>query len=534
MQSNSYFIPLLEEFLKHFDIRSDRKDLQLLLQSSPSFPSVLSIIQTCVYFGLNTKAYKADYDVLLKNNMPVLVHLKEDSDEKFVLVNKVTDKCVIYRDATTLKTIKTSVEDFSAKWTGILILSESNEVEKSPKKKISLKKHGIVALFLIAILTILLYDIQNIGVFSVVTFVLKCAGIWLTFNLIRHEKGISNTLSDEFCRKTTAFDCDKVLASGASRIFNTVSLADIGFVYFVTGLAALVLSVFSSGQNTILSILFYLSVCATPFILFSVLYQKIVVKKWCPLCLSVIGVIFLEICLFLFYPDKFPIRGYVQPFILLSFSFTVGIIIVYVLKRLLQEQQNALTNKIERLRMKRSPLILATVFSRQQQTLIPQKHPIIIGNQQAPVVITTLLNPMCRPCAKTVRSITSLMDKYPQSLLWQLRFDGIESDEYHPINQIQLHLMQLCNNKTDDVKLQIISDWYHKQSVQRFTKKYSFKEITKQTLLDFAKQNAENKLLNVRKIPTMWINNREFPEEYSVDDIPFLLTDVNLLLKLTK
>ncbi len=87
MQSNSYFIPLLEEFLKHFDIRSDRKDLQLLLQSSPSFPSVLSIIQTCVYFGLNTKAYKADYDVLLKNNMPVLVHLKEDSDEKFVLVD---------------------------------------------------------------------------------------------------------------------------------------------------------------------------------------------------------------------------------------------------------------------------------------------------------------------------------------------------------------------------------------------------------------------------------------------------------------
>ena len=364
-------------------------------------------------------------------------------------------------------------------------------------------------------------------------FLLKCVGIWLTYNLIRHEKGISSSSLDDFCRKKASFDCDKVLSSKASRIFKAVSLADSGFIYFVTGLSVLVLSVFSSEQNTVLSILFYLSVCATPLILFSILYQKIVVKKWCPLCLSVAGIIFLEVCLFLFYTNKVSVFDYVQPFILLLFSFIISILILFFFKRLLQQQIESHTDKTESLRIKRNPLILASVFSRQQQAVIPRNHQITIGNQQSPVVITTLLNPMCQPCAKKVQSIITLLKKYPQKFLWQIRFDGIETNEYHPINQLQLHLMQLCNNKTDDVKLQIITDWYRKHSVQWFAKKYSVKEITKESICGFSEQIIENRQLNIQKVPTIWINNREFPEEYSVEDIPFLLTDINLLLKLT-
>ena len=145
MYSNSYFIPLLYEYLKHFNVPLERKDLQLLLQSSPSFPSVLSIIQTCTYFGLNTKAYKADYDVLLKNSIPVIAHLKKNSGEKFVIVEKVTDKYLVYKDSVTLKTIKITSKKFTDKWTEILILSEKSKVERRVQNNIPLKKYGVVA-----------------------------------------------------------------------------------------------------------------------------------------------------------------------------------------------------------------------------------------------------------------------------------------------------------------------------------------------------------------------------------------------------
>lgn len=334
---------------------------------------------------------------------------------------------------------------------------------------------------------------------------------------------------------SVSFDCDKVLTSKASRVFNALSLADVGFVYFVAGIVGLVLNAFFGLPDNTLLILFYFSVCGVPFILFSIFYQWIKVKKWCPLCLSVVGVILLEICLFMFYPNKFLESNFVKPLLLLLFSCLTSVLILYFFKRLLQEQVEAFENRIETLKIKRNPIILTTLFNRGQQVIIPKKHQISIGNKQSHTVITTVLNPKCQPCAKMVENIITLLEEHPQEILWQIRFDGIEWKEYHPVNQIQLHLIQLCNNeKEDSVKLQIIKDWYRSQSVYWFAKKYPINEFMSETITDFAEQNADNKQLNVKKVPTIWINNREFPKEYSVKDIPFLLADLNLLLKLTK
>jgi len=40
-------------------------------------------------------------------------------------------------------------------------------------------------------------------------------------------------------------------------------------------------------------------------------------------------------------------------------------------------------------------------------------------------------------------------------------------------------------------------------------------------------------LLKAEKVPSVWINNRIFPKEYSLGDIPFLLTELDVLLKST-
>lgn len=533
MQLSDYFI-LLQEYLRDYGILAKRRELQLLLQSSPSFPSVLSIIQTCNYFGINAKAYKADYNALLMNKRSTIVHIKENSSDKFVLIKEVSDKMLIYKDMSISGTLTLTPGEFSKIWTGILIVSENDNEERIIQSEIQLKQYWYISLFLIGILIFFLYSMQTINVFTVGVFFLKCVGVWLAYNLIRHEKGVPLSSMDNFCRKKDFFDCDKVLASKASRIFKVASLADCGFIYFTTGLFTLVLSNFLIKQNSILLILFYLSIFSTPIILLLVLYQKFVVKKWCPLCLSVAGIIFIEFSISLFYPAKFHAFDYIQPIILLLFSFIVSILILYVLKNYLQLQKELLINKTECLRLKRNPLIVATAFGQQKRTIIPRNNQIVIGYEHSFITITTLLSPFCLYCTKKVENIVILLERYPQKLLWQIRFDGIEANEYHPMNQIQLHLMQLCNNKTDDVKLQIISDWYRKQSVQWLIDKYPIKEITTSTISDFAEHTIVNRQFKIKKVPTVWVNNRELPEEYSVEDIPFLLTDINLLRKVSE
>ncbi|MFW6369966.1 MAG: hypothetical protein ACOC10_02035 [Bacteroidota bacterium] len=259
-------------------------------------------------------------------------------------------------------------------------------------------------------------------------------------------------------------------------------------------------------------------------------------KKWCPLCLGVVGLVVLENLVFLLFPEKviqnstFGIAG-----IPLLTSLIFSILIVHFFNKLIITQEDALINKLWNLQLKRNPAVLFSLFNRQKKSEIPQKHSIVIGNQESPVVITALLSPMCKPCKRMTNEILQLTEKHPESFLWQIRFDGIAKEVYDPLNRIQLHIKQLCDNEKDNgAKIKIIKDWYSRQSFQWFASRYPIDIIAPETIVGFAEHINENAKLNVNRVPVLWINNRMLPQEYSVTDIPFLCTDVNLLFQLTK
>ena len=84
MQQNSYLTTLLSRYLKLMGVKFQEKELEMVLQSAPTYPSVLSIVESCNYFGLKTAAYRADSSKL-KAEIPAIVHFKDET-EKFVLL----------------------------------------------------------------------------------------------------------------------------------------------------------------------------------------------------------------------------------------------------------------------------------------------------------------------------------------------------------------------------------------------------------------------------------------------------------------
>lgn len=539
---NNYYLPLLiKEYLRYYDKHMDVDQLRLVLESDPSFPSLLCIRKTCNYFGINSKAYKGDYDALLDNAMPVIVHWKTENEEKFVLVNKVTPESVDYYDAAKHQKFSTTKDDFCRFWTGVLIISEKSGKQEADKITTSKKIHRVYGLGVMVILIAFLFGFQNSQnttslYFPIVLFLLKTTGVWLSANIIRHEAGFIYSSFDNFCNKLESFDCIKVLNSNASKIFNTFSLADIGFAYYSVGIFAIVLGVFSGLQSAVLSILFYTSVGGIPIVLFSVFYQKFIVKKWCPLCLGVMGLILMENLMFQLYPSKVLTNStLLSALILLSISLICSILIVHYFKTLLTAQSNVFINKLQNLKLKRNPAVQLSLFNLQKRTEMPINNSIFIGNQQAPIVLTTLLSPMCKPCKKMTYEILQLMERYSGKILWQIRFDGIGKKGFDNLHAIQLHLMQLCKNEESDmVKLQIIKDWFSMQSFQWFAAKYPIDEIHQETSSGFLEHINENAELGVDRVPVLWINSKILPQQYSVVDIPFLLTDTNFLLQLTK
>lgn len=536
MQRDNYLTQLLYRYLVYSNIYPDKKELQLILQSAPSFPSVLSIIQTCIYFGLKTNGYRANYDAFLKSKMPVIAHLKTDEGERFVLITRATEVNVRYTDYSTHHTINETKEQFCIQWTGVLIASDrSSMVDCGKRENKSAKYLALCGLCLFAVLfSILLKFISpsEISLFAISLFLLKGFGTWITSQLIRHEVNPYYSPFDQFCHLYKSFDCESVLRSKASKILDAVPLSDAGFIYFVAGISTLVLSLLLERENDTLPILLCLSVCCVPYIIFSIFYQKFIVKKWCPLCLSVMGLILLETLLFLIYPLKSISRIEVLPTLfVLSSSLISAFLILFIYHKSLQNEKDAFANKLESMRLKRTPIILMTVFNvhehvRQFSTLC-----ISIGNPRSDTTtITTLLNPKCIPCKEVATEVIRMMKKFPARFLWQICFDGIETKEYHPMNQVQLHLWELCRKETNDrIKLQIINDWFSKQSPQWFSKKYPIDKISSDTIAEFSIQCHENKLLEISKVPAIWVDRKMLPKEYAISDLPILCIDKSFI-----
>ena len=539
MRYDNYLIPLLYRYLANSHVYPDKKGLQLILQSAPSFPSVLSVVQTCIYFGLDANGYRANYDALLKSEMPVIAHLKTNEGERFVLITRATEENVRYVDYSVgYHTIKETKEQFCTQWTRVLIVSDRGSMIDRKRGECKFAKYIMpCGLCILAILfAILLRFMQpspsEASSFAIILFLLKGFGTWITSQLIRHEVSPYYSPFDQFCHLYKSFNCEEVLRSKASKLLNVIPLSDTGYIYFVTGLSTLVLSLLLERENEILPILFCLSVCCVPYTLFSALYQKFIVKKWCPLCLSVMGLILLEALLFLIYPPKDILHIEVLPTLLiLSSSLIFAILTSSVYHRLLQDEEDVFVSKLENMRLKRNPIVLMTVFNVREHMKQFSAHSITIGNLRSDTMtITTLLNPKYIPCKEVATEVIRMMKKFPARFLWQIRFDGIEAEEYHPMNQVQLYLWELCRKETDDrIKLQIINDWFGRQSLLWLSKKYPINKISSDTIADFSTQCHENKLLDISKVPAIWVDGKALPKEYAISDLPILCIDKSFI-----
>src|SRR5690606_9745544 len=139
------------------------------------------------------------------------------------------------------------------------------------------------------------------------------------------------------------------------------------------------------------------------------------------------------------------------------------------------------------LKLKRNPIIFASLFGHEAFSSLPKDDAFIIGEKESLITITTLLSPFCIPCKKTANEIIELIERYPQLIQWHIRLDGVTSSEYAEINKIQLSLAELYfKGDSSKVKLSIIKDWFKEQNFESFSKEHAIKSISKESIRFFA------------------------------------------------
>jgi uncharacterized membrane protein len=491
------------------------------------YPNLFAISDTLSNWYVENMAVNLSSYQLKEIPYPAIAHLYKNSGH-FVVLQKLEGELLQYIDPE-IGIVKESLQNFEKKWTGVVLLIQANEKsgeENYPQKrqqeivqKVSLLTVGVLAI-LLALLPLAIIPLSHLSI-----YILKFIGGVLCFFLLKKQFGSSNATIDAFCKMGGKSDCDSVINSPASKIFG-VHLSEIGFWYFFGGLLSVIIGAFAP-NSSLSSTFLILSVVVLPFSFFAVYYQGWVIKKWCPLCLAVMAVFWMEFIAHLIIEDLFTINWNNLSIAFVGFSLPL----IFWLSVRQQFLDSLKLPKVARNlnRFLKSERVFQKLLEDQPKIEIGNfPNEFQAGSSEAPITITMVSNPVCGPCTYAHFVAEDLLERFEGKIKVVFRFSINPSDTKSVSYDVLSHLMALLLSASNEKPMEALSGWYLKNGKNNVKK---WKEENPISINH--NQDAITKLINeqanwctkagINATPTILINGKKLPEEFSVVDLNYQL-----------
>jgi uncharacterized membrane protein len=428
-----------------------------------------------------------------------------------------------------------SIEEFTTQWSGVVLLIEPNEqsgeIAYTQKRKTEKTNAWRIP---VAIFIGIMVGLSTIGVAWVnidrflglwlALFVLKSVGLGVCGALLQYTIGQASPWLQKFCTTQKNTNCQTVLDSKAGKLWGWLSMAEIGLWYFTGGWLLLLCTSLLPSPISALSILLIFNVLALPYTVFSVYYQAWVAKQWCPLCLVVQGVFWLEFVSLSSIWQVFEIELMTAPFVIISLG--LPLLIALLTRPDWGKKAESEQSHRDLARLKRNPIVFEALQQAEKPVQMETElSAITLGNVEAPLILTVVSNLYCQPCRKAHQFIAELLAKFSDD--FQVRFClACSSNPSRADYQASRHLLALASLDTDTA-IKALADWYATTTTdfKAWQHKYplptdfDFSEANRllQAHLTFNQQNK------IQQTPALFIQDRPLPEGYDVTDLTYLI-----------
>ena len=517
-------IQVFKHLLNLLGVSVSNRDLSDYWQSHPDYLSMAFFADAC-------KRYKMDYAALEltpadfgKNGVPFITHLVNEGGH-FVVVEDINEAPMITYYPPSKGRMTVPLKEFLAKWSGSVFYAlprkDSGEVGYWGKRckeiisQLSLPLCVVLLLGLTIGSCLLTHPVFSSGFLALSA--IKILGLFFCINLAYHEFVGESRISQAVCQKGKYTGCDDVLQSPASQI-GGIPMSDIGLVYFLGSILALLLSVFVPLQPVTLSLLWIMAVCSIPYGLFSVCYQLFKIRKICPFCMSVIFTLFLEwIWAFIHVPIIENVCS-CQVFFPIG-CFLLTIFAWIAVRPTLLRAKDGFEYKYKYLRLKKNPHIFNASLEKMPSVDMEIKTTeLIVGNPESDTTITSIVNTHCAPCARMERRIYSILKDFGKDIRIVFRFmlAGNNREE-------TLYFIRLYYAKGGWVFAEALHDWYQNRDYRQLILKYQ--EVKEYSLEnDLIQQwNAWYTKNQLSSTPIVFLNDKKIEQEYDIDDIRWLV-----------
>ncbi len=470
-RTNAAVITHLLTKLLHVDVT--QKSIQNEVEKHPNFPSLLSISDVLARYGVSNISVQVESAKLPEAPVPFITQIegKESGTAYFTVVTEINSSLIHFLDPELQKGVVTELKCFLDRWTNIILIAEPGEnagernyrqIEKQEQQQ--KLRVNIMTLWLpVMVLLAGLFAVIKSGEAAVLPFffaVCNLLGSGASSLLLWYELDQHNPVLAKFCGSgEDKINCNAILSSKASKIWG-ISWSAVGFTYFTGGL--LLQMIIGIMNYQILFILSWISLLASPYVIYSIVYQWRIAKHWCSLCLFVQLLLSLQLIVSLTGQWQSMIAvttihagTLLQLVTAFSFPFML-ILIVFGTLRQLKEKEDA---HLQLQRVKHNPVVFESLLEKQQRlTNSSSGLGICIGATDAPYKIIKVCNPYCSPCAKAHTSIEEILDRNPEVQL-QIIFTATDDQSDYRGLPVK-HLMAIHEHDSEEITRKALNDWY--------------------------------------------------------------------------
>jgi len=519
------------------------------LEQHPDYPSLLSISDIMLSFGIENLSFSIDKEKILDIGSPFVTQIKGSQNDQiyFTVVKNISNNQVHYYDPEFSRWFTISIQRFLEKSTNIVLLFDAKEgagdqlYAQNEIKERRDKTSLIIKLlwFPCIIITAGFLYVRQYGVVAVLPifylFLNLFGGIVSTL-LLFYEIDKSNPLLKQLCGLSKKVNCAAVLSSKSATILG-VSWSSIGFAYF-WGLAVLQLMAGIVMPHN-LALMGWISLFASSYIFYSLYYQYFVTKHWCSLCLIVQCILLIQ--LFITSVDSWrtlhSFSNLYDFFLILNSFIAFGIplmgasLFIPMLKK--AKSSRIFFTSLQRL--KHTPEVFYALLNKQAKAVaIPEDLGIQLGSTNATIKIVKVCNPYCKPCADAHPSLEEILDNNSDVAL-QIIFTASNS-EHDPLSKPVKHFLSIQEEHGEKATKEVLNEWYSngKENYNDFVAKYPINNICADHNIEIEEMYNWCLYAEIAATPTLFIsmestsaNSRIFyklPDFYNITDLKYFLS----------
>ena len=511
------------KLIEYLKLPITRQSIINELRLHPDYPSLLAISDILNQFNILNGAFKIPPEQLQNIPLPFIAHIRDNRGE-FILVEEIENGQIFYNNQ------KLSLENFYKKFDGNVLAIESIETAGEINYTINRRKEllnsirnpiSIGGFLTIAILALIFqsnyFNSVNWPVALISLF--KTLGIATSILLLIQSIDTNNPLIQKLCQSGTNKNCTAILSSNAAKVFDWLTWSEIGFFYFFGTWLSLV---FNSKSISILQVLAVLNIISLPYTVYSIYYQARIAKQWCVLCCTVQALLWLEFFPLITILYKQLVFPTAKEYITVVICFSIPILLWMFIKPFFLKAQQVEPLKDKLRKFKFNTELFNTLLTDQPKFVIPDKDwSIVLGNSQAPNIITMVSNPYCNPCTTVHQSLKEWLNS-TNNIQVRIIF-SVSNNEADKRRILAAHLMALDaignNAKTEKA----LSEWYDKKNYVSWAKNYPVNNID-EAIFDKLKIQADwCDITEIKATPTILVNGYKLPALYQIADLKYML-----------